>query len=69
MNSFFSSSEKMYVIQGCNAEKVVRYDGRLASDYRMIFVENNVFPHCNGSSRVKISDNIEVLCSVKVNYN
>ena len=35
-------------------------------DYRTIFVENNVFPHVNGSSRVKIADRTDIICSVKV---
>lgn len=35
-------------------------------DYRSITIENNVFPHVDGSSRVKVAESIDILCSVKV---
>lgn len=59
-----SSSERMYIVQGCNSN--VRSDGRKCKDCRKIFIEDNIFPHVHGSSRVKIGNSIDVLCSVKV---
>jgi len=59
-----SDAEIAYVSSGCQSK--VRYDGRGLSDSRSISVENNIFPHLNGSSRVKISDSIDVICSVKL---
>ncbi len=35
-------------------------------DFRNMFIENSVLLHVNGSSRVKISDAIDIICSVKV---
>lgn len=59
-----SNSEKKFIIQGCNAD--VRTDGRSNRDFRNIYVENYVLVHVNGSSRVKIGDAIDIMCSVKV---
>ncbi len=36
------------------------------NNLRHLYIENNVLPHSYGSSRVKVSDAIDVLCSVKV---
>ena len=35
-------------------------------DFRHLAIENNVLPHVNGSSRLRVADSIDVLCSVKV---
>lgn len=35
-------------------------------DFRTIVVDSNIFPQVNGSSRVRIGDSIDVLCSIKV---
>ena len=37
-----------------------------SNDFRHISVENNVLPHVNGSSRLRVGDSIDILCSVKV---
>lgn len=59
-----SQSEIQFIIQGCN--QGVRNDGRDLDDFRSLSIENKIFPHVNGSSRVKIGDKIDVLCSIKV---
>jgi exosome complex RNA-binding protein Rrp42 (RNase PH superfamily) len=59
-----SDAEIAFVSSGCQAK--LRYDGRGPSDCRSISLENNIFPHLNGSSRVKISDSIDVICSLKL---
>jgi exosome complex RNA-binding protein Rrp42 (RNase PH superfamily) len=35
-------------------------------DFREISLENNIFPHTNGSSRIIISDSVHIVCSIKV---
>ena len=62
-----SSSEKTFIEKGCQED--IRYDGRSSMDYRNISIENNILPHLNGSSRVKIMDSIDIICSVKVIYH
>lgn len=39
------------------------------TDFRTMSVENSVFPHLNGSSRVKLGDCVDVLCSIKVSLS
>jgi exosome complex RNA-binding protein Rrp42 (RNase PH superfamily) len=34
-------------------------------DFRSITVDSNIFPQVNGSSRVRIGDSVDVICSVK----
>jgi len=36
------------------------------SDYRTISLENSILPQVNGSSRVKISNAFDIICSIKV---
>lgn len=59
-----SIGEKKYIIEGINDG--IRYDGRGLNDYRSISIENDIFPHLNGSSRIKIADETDIVCSVKV---
>jgi exosome complex RNA-binding protein Rrp42 (RNase PH superfamily) len=35
-------------------------------DFRLSQIENDIFPHCNGSSRVSIRNSIDVICGVKL---
>lgn len=63
MRPNISKSEREYIRGGCESD--IRVDGRKQLDFRAIFVENNIFPHLNGSSRVKIADAVEVVCGVK----
>ena len=35
-------------------------------DFRAITIQNNIFPHVNGSSRIKIDSDVDIICSVKV---
>lgn len=58
-----SQAERDYITSGCN--EGLRFDGRGSTDFRTWSIENNVFPHVNGSARVKISDSTDILCSVK----
>eukprot|EP01031_Cornospumella_fuschlensis_P031586 gene31586-38174_t len=51
-----SSSEHAYIAAGC-------VQG--LEDYRSVSIENNIFPQANGSSRVRLLDQIDILCSVK----
>jgi exosome complex RNA-binding protein Rrp42 (RNase PH superfamily) len=37
-----------------------------ARDFRTISIENEIFPHLNGSSRVNVSNVFNVVCTVKV---
>lgn len=37
-------------------------------DFRHISIENNILPHVNGSSRLRIAESIDILCSVKVRF-
>jgi exosome complex component RRP42 len=59
-----STAERTYITSGCNFD--IRTDGRGADDYRNVVIENNVFPQANGSSRVRLGDTVDVMCSVKV---
>lgn len=59
-----SVSEKDYIIAGCNDK--IRNDGRGIHDFRSISIENNIFPHTNGSARLRIGHNTDLVCSVKV---
>lgn len=59
-----SSAEKEYIVAGCN--DLVRADGRGTDDFRPISIENHIFPHVSGSSRVRVSDSVDILCSVKL---
>ena len=59
-----SIGEKKYIIEGIDDS--IRCDGRGLNDYRSISIENDIFPHLNGSSRIKIADETDVICSIKV---
>jgi len=59
-----SATEKAFICEGCAAG--IRFDGRDVLDFRHLVLENSVFPHVNGSSRVRVADGVDVLCSVKV---
>ena len=59
-----SEAEKEYIVGGCSDG--IRSDGRGVNDFRVWSFENNVFPHVNGSSRVKIGDAIDIMCSIKL---
>eukprot|EP01033_Poteriospumella_lacustris_P007718 gene7717-5548_t len=37
----------------------------MVEDFRTITVDSNVFPQVNGSSRVRIGDSVDVICSIK----
>lgn len=39
---------------------------RTSLDFRLINIENDIFPHCNGSCRVSIRGGIDILCGIKV---
>ncbi len=55
----------MFIQAGC--EHGIRFDGRDVTDFRHISIENSIFPHVNGSSRLRVGDGVvEILCSVKV---
>mmetsp|Transcript_7866 Transcript_7866/g.13031 ORF Transcript_7866/g.13031 Transcript_7866/m.13031 type:complete len:304 (+) Transcript_7866:47-958(+) len=58
-----SVAEKQYISIGCNVG--IRVDGRESDRYRSICVEDNIFPHVNGSSRVQIGSETDVICSIK----
>ena len=58
-----SITEIDFITKGCNIG--VRNDGRDVNDIRSILVENNIFPHVNGSSRLKLGHNTDIICSVK----
>ena len=62
-----SQSEKDYVIGGVDAG--IRSDGRGLQQYREVSVEDSVFPHTHGSSRVVIGGGLEILCSVRVDVD
>lgn len=59
-----SQSEREY-IEGSVRDNV-RLDGRKNLEYRSISVENNVFPHVNGSSRVRVGGGMDILCTIKL---
>jgi hypothetical protein len=48
----------------CNRFLIPSIEGH--DDFRSIVIENSIFPHVNGSSRVRIPGAVDVLCSVKV---
>lgn len=64
ISSLVSAEEKKFIQEGCNAD--IRADGRKCHDLRSFRVENAIFPHTNGSARIKIGTNTDVLCAVKV---
>jgi len=67
MRKFISNAEISYVKNGfeCN----VRCDGRGLTDFRSITIESDIFPHLNGSCRLKLGSVTDILCSVKVMCN
>ena len=64
MQFYISSAEKEYVRDGVQMN--VRGDGRVNSSFRAVDIEDQVFPHVHGSSKVSIGDSTDVLCSVKI---
>ena len=63
MHKPISEGECLFVRQGC--ETGIREDGRGIRDHRLVTVETEILPHLNGSSRVRIANLIDVLCSIK----
>ena len=63
MNRNVSKAEIEYIVSG--VEDGVRGDGRGALDFRSISVEDQILPHVNGSSKVSIGNDTEMICSVK----
>jgi exosome complex RNA-binding protein Rrp42 (RNase PH superfamily) len=59
-----ANTEKEYITSGCQYE--VRSDGRENKNIRPISAEYNIFPHTNGSSRIRIGNSTDVTCSVRV---
>jgi len=59
-----SAAEAEYTRAGCVSG--VRRDGRGVGDFRTMSIENSILPHVNGSSRIKIAEAIDILCSVKL---
>jgi exosome complex RNA-binding protein Rrp42 (RNase PH superfamily) len=59
-----SSAEKDYITEGCS--EGIRLDGRGLYDFRVMSVEGDIFPHCNGSCRISIGNSVDILCSIKV---
>lgn len=59
-----SPSEKQFIIDGIKQN--MRNDGRSRLDYRSFTVETGIVSQANGSARVKLADNTEVLVGVKV---
>lgn len=77
-----SQTEKDFIRSSCSQD--IRSDGRYFSrsapplfdpyldrkpiDFRSVTIESDIFPHCNGSSRVSIRNAIDVICGVKVPF-
>jgi len=59
-----SDTEVVYTKRGCEAG--VRRDGRDVKDFRDLQIENNILPHVNGSSYVRLGLGMEVMCSIKL---
>ncbi|KAJ1439625.1 ribosomal protein S5 domain 2-type protein [Ochromonadaceae sp. CCMP2298] len=59
-----SAAERVYICEGCAVG--IRYDGRGPESFRSISVENNVLPNVNGSSRVRIANAVDIICTVKL---
>jgi len=59
-----SLSEKVYIEEGIALG--IREDGRDLIDNRTIHIENCILPHSNGSSRVKLNDCFDIICSIKM---
>ena len=64
MFNTLSHTESLYIRRGC--ESGIRSDGRGVSDYRALQIENSILPHVNGSSRVRLGNGMEAICSVKL---
>lgn len=59
-----SPQEKDFILGGVAAG--IRSDGRNSIQYREVSIEDSVFPHCHGSSRVVVGGTMEILCSIRV---
>jgi len=64
MPVIISSDEAAYVVSGCGQN--IRLDGRECGDFRTVTVDKSILPHVNGSSRVRVGDNVDVICSAKL---
>lgn len=64
MQRVVSKGENLFITQGCDAH--IRCDGRDLSDFRSYSIENSILPHVHGSSRVKIGNTVDVVCSIKL---
>jgi len=63
-NMMSSVAERLYIESGIEME--IRFDGRSLLDFRAISIEDDIFPHVNGSSKISIGHGTDVICSVKV---
>ena len=63
MYAKISASEKEFVQQGVALN--CRNDGRSTLDVRNISVEDLIFPHLNGSSKVSVGYGTDIICSIK----
>ena len=63
MYAKISATEREFVQQG--AALNCRNDGRSALDVRNVSVEDLVFPHLNGSSKVSVGYGTDIICSIK----
>ena len=71
--SYTSRPHNLHIILCLNARIIVLFFFHnffeACYDFRGMSIENNIYPHTNGSSRVRIADVVDVICSVKVeNY-
>jgi len=64
LSNLVSFEEKKFIRDGCDVD--IRADGRQCQNLRSFRIENSIFPHTNGSSRIKIGINTDVVCSVKI---
>jgi len=61
---------KVYVLMKLTAfSRYTRFIPTGMDDFRAITIQNNIFPHVNGSSRVKIDSDVDIICSVKVHIH
>ena len=59
-----SKAERDYIQGG--VEQGIRADGRGHLDFRLISIETDILPQCNGSCRLTIGFSVDIICSIKV---
>ena len=64
MQNSLSEAEKEYIRDGVDVG--VRGDGRSNCSFRAITIEDQIFPHVHGSSKVSVGNVTDLLCSLKV---